>query len=249
MSSTRIIDCGLKDYQSVLNLQENALQNLLADTGNDTIFIVEHPPVITLGARNSANKLTKDADTIKQAGIEIFQIRRGGGTTAHNPGQLVVYPVINLKKHLLGVSDFVHLLEKIGIEFLKELGLSCSVKKGFPGLWIPAHGCVLNDVLRLTQPIRASHLSSVALAKEEPQPFDATNDKKIASIGVQIKKWITCHGMAININNDLSIFDLIVPCGLENVKMTSVQKELGRTINMNDAKKILKKILLKHFTG
>jgi lipoyl(octanoyl) transferase len=269
MSSTRIIDCGLKDYQSVLLLQENTLQNLLAGTGNDTIFIVEHPPVITLGARNSANKLTKDADTIKQAGIEIFQIRRGGGTTAHNPGQLVIYPIINLKKHSLGVSDFVHTLENIGIEFLAELGLACCTKKGFPGLWIPvyqnldigennkaisknvpchcerseailiSHFVQLNDTLRLTQPIRAS----------QPQPFDATNDKKIASIGVQIKKWITSHGMAININNDLSIFDLIVPCGLENVKMTSVEKELGKKIDMDDAKKILKKILLKYFTG
>jgi lipoate-protein ligase B len=238
MSSTRIIDRGLKDYQSMLNLQENAFQDLLAGTGNDTIFIVEHPPVITLGARNSANKLSKDEDTIKKDGIEIFQIRRGGGTTAHNPGQLVIYPIINLKKYSLGVSDFVHTLEKIGIEFLAELGVNCCTKKGFPGLWIPAHGCVLNDVLRLTQPIRAS----------QPQPFYVT-DKKIASIGIQIKKWITCHGMAININNDLSIFDLIVPCGLENVKMTSVQKELGRTINMDDAKKILKKILLKYFTG
>jgi len=242
MSSTRIIDCGLKDYQSVLVLQENAHQDLLAGTGNDTIFIVEHPPVITLGARNSANKLTKDAEAIKQAGIEIFQIRRGGGTTAHNPGQLVIYPIINLKKYSLGVSDFVHTLEKIGIEFLAELGVKCETKKGLPGLW------VLNDALRLTQPIRASHLSSVALAKEEPHPFYVT-DKKIASIGVQIKKWITSHGIAININNDLSIFDLIVPCGLENVKMTSVQKELGRTINMDNAKKILKKILLKYFTS
>jgi len=211
MSSTRIIDCGLKDYQSVLVLQENAHQNLLADTGNDTIFIVEHPPVITLGARDSANKLAKDAEAIKQAGIEIFQIRRGGGTTAHNPGQLVIYPIINLKKHLLGVSDFVHTLEKIGIELLAELGLACCTKKGFPGLWI--------------------------------------EDRKIASIGVQIKKWITSHGIAININNDLSIFDLIVPCGLENVKMTSVQKELGRKIDMKTAKKILKKILLKYFTA
>jgi len=77
MSSTRIIDCGLKDYQSVLNLQENALQSLLAGTGKDTIFITEHQPVITLGARDSANKLSKDPDTIKQSGIEIFQIRRG----------------------------------------------------------------------------------------------------------------------------------------------------------------------------
>ena len=204
-----IIDCGLKDYQSVLNLQENAIQGLLACIGKDTIFITEHLPVITLGARVSANKLAKDPDTIKQSGVEIFQIRRGGGTTAHNPGQLVVYPIINLKKHNLGVSDFVHLLEKIGIELLAELGLNCSTKKGFPGLWI--------------------------------------KERKIASIGVQVKKWITCHGIAININNDLSIFDLIVPCGLENVKMTSAQIELGKKININDAKIILKKILLKYF--
>ncbi|MGB8226636.1 MAG: lipoyl(octanoyl) transferase LipB [Sedimentisphaerales bacterium] len=208
-NAINIIDCGLKDYQSTLVLQENAHQDLLNGSGKDTIFIVEHPPVITLGARSSANKLAKDTDIIKQAGIEIFQIRRGGGTTAHNPGQLVIYPIINLKKRSLGVSDFVHLLEKIGIDFLSELGLNCCTKKTFPGLWI--------------------------------------NDRKIASIGVQVKKWITIHGIAININNDLSIFDLIVPCGLENVKMTNVEKEVGKKTDINDAKNILKKILLKYF--
>ena len=209
MTDIKIIDCGIKDYQSVLGMQENAFQNLLAGTGEDTIFIVEHPQVITLGARESANKLLKDSDAIKQSGIEIFKIRSGGGTTAHNPGQLVIYPIINLKKRNLGVSDFVHKLEDIGIELLKELGLNCSVKKGFPGLWI--------------------------------------EDRKIASIGVQIKKWITFHGMAININNDLSIFNLIVPCGLDNVKMTNVQIELGKKINIDNAKDNLKKILLKNF--
>jgi lipoate-protein ligase B len=209
-STINIIDCGLKDYQSILTLQENTLQDLLSGTGKDTIFIVEHQPVITLGARDSANKLAKNPDIIKQNGVEIFQTRRGGGTTAHNPGQLVIYPIIELKKHSLGVSDFVHLLEKTGIEFLAELGLNCHTKKGYPGLWI--------------------------------------QQRKIASIGVQVKKWITCHGIAININNDLSIFDLIVPCGLENVKMTSVEKELGRKINIDTAKNTLKKILLRHFT-
>ena len=280
MSSTRIIDGGIKDYQSVLNLQENAHQDLLAGTGNDTIFIVEHPPVITLGARNSANKLTKDAEAIKQAGIEIFQIRRGGGTTAHNPGQLVVYPIINLKKHLLGVSDFVHLLEKIGIELLAELGLACCTKKGFPGLWIEDKKPRITQITQMkTEPrintnihkFKIKFLNSVNPCKSVSEkssvnqcPLNPRNlsakalatadlwlikERKIASIGIQIKKWITSHGIAININNDLSIFDLIVPCGLENVKMTSVEKELGRTINMDNAKKILKKILLKHFTG
>ena len=210
MANIEITDCGTKDYQSMLSLQENAFENLLAGSGKDTVFIVEHPPVITLGARQSANKLLRDTDTIKQSGIEIFQIRRGGGATAHNPGQIVIYPIINLKKNNLGVSDFVHLLEKIGIESLAELGVNCQTKKGLPGLWI--------------------------------------GDKKIASIGVQIKKWITFHGMAVNINNDLSIFDLIVPCGLENVKMTNAEKEIGKKIDLKTAKQTLKKILLKHFS-
>jgi len=230
-STINIINCGLKDYQSILTLQENTLQDLLSGTGKDTIFIVEHQPVITLGARDSANKLTKDINTIKQAGIEIFQTRRGGGTTAHNPGQLVVYPIINLKKHSLGVSDFVHLLEKIGIEFLKELGLSCSVKKGFPGLWIEtADYTDYTDIIRNKNPLNPRN------------PW-----LKIASIGVEVKKWITCHGIAININNDLSVFDLIVPCGLENVKMTSAQIELGKKIDIKTAKNTLKTILTKYF--
>lgn len=226
-----IIDCGIKDYQSVLELQEKAFENLLTgirrdaaapqQAGKDTIFITEHFPVITLGARISANKLLKDTDTIKQSGIEIFQTRRGGGATAHNPGQLVIYPVIKLKNHSLGVSDFVRLLENIGIEFLAELGVNCGIRKGFPGLWI-----------------------------KDKNPRNPCNPRlKIASIGVQIKKWITFHGMAININNDLSIFDLIVPCGIEDVKMTSVEKELNKKIDLKDAKNVLKKILLKHFKG
>ncbi|OHB41820.1 MAG: lipoyl(octanoyl) transferase [Planctomycetes bacterium GWC2_45_44] len=204
-----IIDCGLKDYQSVLVMQKKTVKDLQTGAGSDTVFIVEHPPVITLGARSSANKLLEDSETIKNAGIEIVEIRRGGGTTAHNPGQLVIYPIINLKNRSLGVSDFVHLLEKIGIELLAELGVKCETIKSLPGLW--------------------------------------TGEKKIASIGVQVKKWITFHGIAINISNDLSIFDLIVPCGLDNVIMTSAEKQLGKKVNMNNAKDILKKILLEKF--
>lgn len=210
-TNINIIDCGIRDYRSALAMQEKTVKDLQAGTGSDTVFILEHPPVITLGARSGANKLLKNSGEIKKAGIEIVEIRRGGGTTAHNPGQLVIYPIVNLKKRSLGVSDFVHLLEKIGTELLAELGLNCSTKKGFPGLWI--------------------------------------EDKKIASIGLQVKKWITCHGIAININNDLNIFDFIVPCGLDNIEITNAQKELGKKININDAKKISEKILLKYFAN
>lgn len=230
------------DYRSALAMQEKAVKDLQAGLGSDTIFILEHPPVITMGARSSANKLLKNNNEIKNAGIEIAEIRRGGGTTAHNPGQLVIYPIVNLKNRSLGVSDFVRLLEKIGAELLAELGVNCSTIKGLPGLWVedkkPRINTNVNKLLNSVNPCKSvSEKNSVS-----PCPR-----LKIASIGVQIKKWIPCHGIAININNDLSIFDLIVPCGLDNVKMTNAQKELGKKINIDNAKKISEKILLKYF--
>ncbi|MCE5341829.1 MAG: lipoyl(octanoyl) transferase LipB [Planctomycetaceae bacterium] len=203
-----IIDCGIRDYNTVLAMQEKALVELQTGSDEEKVFIVEHSPVITLGVRTEKNKLLKSSEIIKKSGIEIVPIHRGGGSTAHNPGQLVIYPIINLKHHNLGVSDYVHLLEKNGIEFLAALGVKSETKKGFPGLWV--------------------------------------GEKKIASIGVQIKKWVTFHGIAINISNDLSIFDFIVPCGLDNVTMTSAEKELGRKIDIEESKKILKTILLKY---
>jgi len=209
LDKIKIINLGLMNYQSTLAIQEKTVQDRQTGVGSDTVFIVEHPPTITFGARSGANKLLKNKTEIENAGIEIVQIRRGGGATAHNPGQLVIYPIINLKKRSLGVSDFVHLLEKIGLELLAELGIKAETKKSLPGLWI--------------------------------------NDKKIASIGLQVKKWITFHGIAININNDLSIFDLIVPCGLDNVIITSVEKQLGKKTNMNNVKDILNKILTNKF--
>jgi lipoate-protein ligase B len=121
MVGIEIIDCGIKDYNTVLSMQEQAMAALQTGSGEEKIFIVEHQPVITLGVRNEKNRLLADSAIIKKSGIEIVSIRRGGGSTAHNPGQLVIYPIINLKKHNLGVSDYVHLLEKIGIEFLAAL--------------------------------------------------------------------------------------------------------------------------------
>ncbi|MEN6385491.1 MAG: lipoyl(octanoyl) transferase LipB [Phycisphaerales bacterium] len=208
MTNLNIIDCGIKDYNTVLAMQEQAMAALQAGGGEEKIFIVEHLPVITLGVRTEKNRLLAENEVIKKAGIEIVEIRRGGGVTAHNPGQIVIYPIINLKNHNLGVSDYVHLLEKIGIEFLEILGVKSQTLKGFPGLWV--------------------------------------GEMKIASIGVQVKKWITFHGIAININNDLSIFDYIVPCGLDNVRMTSAEKQVGRKIDIEESKKKLSNILLKY---
>jgi len=136
-------------------------------------------------------------------------VRRGGGTTAHNPGQLVFYPILNLQKTGLGINQYIRELEAIGAELLKQLDVHSTRRKGAPGLWIGA--------------------------------------RKIASIGVRVSRYITYHGMAINIQNDLSIFDFIVPCGLDNVEMTSVLKETGKHHSMNLVKQKLSELLTKHF--
>ncbi len=205
-----IRDCGLANYSQILEMQLQLHEFRHQNKIPNTAIIVEHRPVITLGARQSTNKLLLNAEELKAKGIDVVDIRRGGGTTAHNPGQLVFYPIVHLGQLGLGVSEYVRTLEQIGIELLEDLGVTAERKKGFPGLWV--------------------------------------GEKKIASIGVRVSKQVTYHGMAININNDLSIFDYIIPCGLENITMTSVQRETGKTCDIPEAQRILSHLLTTHFS-
>ncbi|MDH4203352.1 MAG: lipoyl(octanoyl) transferase LipB [Phycisphaerae bacterium] len=198
------MDLGTEPYGPTLLLQLELCRKRQKDEIDNTVLIVEHPAVITLGARKSENKLLTDEKVLKGKGIEVVHVGRGGGTTAHNPGQLVVYPIIKLKSLKLDVNAYIRTLEQVGIELLQSLGVESARRKGLPGLWI--------------------------------------GEKKIASIGVQLKKWVSFHGMAININNDLSIFEHIVPCGLDSVAMTSVEKETGKPADMEAAKETLKEL-------
>jgi len=206
-----IHDCGLSEYRQILQLQHILIDKRRQNKISDTVLIVEHPAVITLGARQSANKLLISQDEFKQNNIDIVEIRRGGGTTAHNPGQLVFYPILNLKQLNLGISEYIRELETIGTKLIASLDINGSRRKGFPGLWI--------------------------------------DQRKIASVGVRVSKFITYHGMAINIRNDLSIFDFIKPCGFEDVEMTSVFKETGKKHSMKLIKKNLAELLMKQFSS
>ncbi len=208
-SSLLIIDYGLADYKKVLELQYQLRDERLRSEITNTVLIVEHPATITLGARQSANKLLAGRKELAEKHIDVVDIRRGGGTTAHNPGQLVFYPILNLQQLNLGISEYIRELESIGAELLEQLGVHVERHNGFPGLWIGA--------------------------------------KKIASIGVRVSKFITYHGMAINLQNDLSIFDFITPCGLNGVEMTSVLKETGKRHSMSQVKKNLAELLKEHF--
>ncbi len=204
-----IRDCGLAEYRGVLGLQQELQEQRRSRRIGDTVLIVEHPPVITLGARQSANKLLVSPEELARRKIDLVEIRRGGGATAHNPGQVVFYPILHLQELGLDINQYVRTLEAIGIDLLAGLGVPSGRRKGFPGLWV--------------------------------------GERKIASIGVRVSRFVTCHGMAINIRNDLRIFDFMVPCGLDGVQMTSVQKETGQRHEMEQIKIQLGGLLIRHF--
>jgi lipoic acid synthetase len=207
--SFHINDRGAEDFRGTLQVQHRLVEQRRQGEIGNTVLIVEHKPVITLGARKNANKLLIEPEKLAEKGIDVVDIRRGGGTTAHNPGQIVFYPILNLLELRLDINQYIRTLEQIGIDLLERLGVIAQRRKDFPGLWV--------------------------------------NEKKIASIGVRVSRHITYHGMAINICNDLGIFDYIVPCGLENIKMTSILNETGKKHSMQEVRKYLSLLLEQYF--
>ena len=191
---TQVQDLNRKNYQDTLKIQESLREKVLINQSDEYIILVEHEHVYTLGKNaNSSNILNKACD--------IIQTDRGGDVTYHGPGQLVAYPIINLKKRKIGVKSYVKMIEQLISHTLMYYGLETNVPIKETGIWV--------------------------------------EDKKIASIGIHVSRGVTMHGLAININTDLSYFDNIISCGIEGVKMTTIDKELGKKIAMNDIKKQL----------
>ena len=195
---TQIQDLKRKNYLDTLQIQESLRNQVLKNNSNNFLIIVEHDHVYTLGKNaNSSNVLNRIC--------EIIPTQRGGDVTYHGPGQLVAYPIINLKKRKIGVKSYVAMIEKLISNILFDYGLKPHVPIKETGVWI--------------------------------------DDRKLASIGIHVSRGVTMHGLAINVNTDLSYFDNIISCGIEGVKMTSMDKELGKKIRMND----IKKSLITHF--
>ena len=195
---TQIQDLKRKNYLDTLQIQESLRNQVLKNDSNNFLIIVEHDHVYTLGKNaNSSNVLNRIC--------EIIPTQRGGDVTYHGPGQLVAYPIINLKKRKIGVKSYVAMIEKLISNILFDYGLKPHVPIKETGVWI--------------------------------------DDRKIASIGIHVSRGVTMHGLAINVNTDLSYFDNIISCGIQGVKMTSLDKELGKKIRMND----IKKSLITHF--
>jgi len=210
-SELEVRDCGLMGYREALSLQQDLVEQRQKDQICNTVLILEHPPVVTLGVRKDLNELLVSEEILKQRGIELVKVRRGGGCTAHNPGQVVLYPIIKLPSLGFGVNDYIRELETVGIELLEQLGVTAERRAGLPGLW--------------------------------------TGRKKIGSIGVRVRRQVSYHGMAININNDLSIFETIVPCGLKSVQTTNVLKEMPAEYSMAQVKQKLARLCVKHWAS
>jgi lipoyl(octanoyl) transferase len=185
-----MVRLGRLAYGEALELQRRvAADRISGHIGQDVLLLVEHPPVVTLGRTAKERNLTSSPDFLRSRGVELFEVERGGDVTFHGPGQLVGYPIFDLKRHKLDLHWYLRQVEEAVIIGLAHYGIAAERNTGFTGVW--------------------------------------TAGRKIASIGVHARDWVTWHGFALNISTDLSYFNLIVPCGIDGVIMTSMERETG----------------------
>jgi lipoate-protein ligase B len=192
-----VVELGRRDYASVLALQEQAHAARIRGDVPDTLFLVEHDPVITLGRAAKQEHVLASPEHLRERGIELHEIGRGGDVTYHGPGQLVAYPIFDLKPDRCDVRRYVRSLEQVMLQVAESYGLTPQRIEGMTGAFV--------------------------------------DQRKYGALGVRISRWVTMHGIAINVSTDLDAFSLIVPCGLRTTTVTSLGRETGREITLADA--------------
>jgi len=187
---------GTVDYAEAHRLQKEVQARRIAGEIDDTVLLLEHPPVVTMGRAAKEQHIIAKPEALAARGISVHEVGRGGDVTYHGPGQLVAYPIIDLKPDRRDVRKYMWSLEETMIRTCADFGLSAARIEGLNGTWI--------------------------------------EDRKVGAVGVRISRWVTMHGLALNASSDLSHFDLIVPCGIQDKGVTSISAELGRTIGVAD---------------
>ena len=188
----KVVKLGRLEYGKALGIQEKLLALRQAGKIGDIILLVEHPPVLTVGRRGEYSNILLPTDELKAAGVEIFDVNRGGDVTYHGPGQIVGYPIMDLNDYGRDIKDYVGKIEEIFIRLLKE-DYNITARrdeKKYTGVWV--------------------------------------QNSKITAIGIAVKRWVTMHGFAFNVNTELNHFRWINPCGITDKGVTSLQKLLGR---------------------
>jgi lipoyl(octanoyl) transferase len=185
-----VVQLGRLAYGEALEFQRAvSLARITGAVPDDVLLLVEHPPVVTLGRSTKGDNLHISEALLTARGVERFEVERGGDATFHGPGQLVGYPIVDLKQHTQDLHWYLRQVEESLIVALAGFGIEAGRVTKYTGVW--------------------------------------TDGRKLASIGVHARDWVTRHGFALNVHTDLSYFDLFVPCGIADVVMTSVGRELG----------------------
>jgi lipoyl(octanoyl) transferase len=189
---------GLVPYADALALQRELVEERRAGRIGDVLLLVEHPHVLTLGVRGDGGRshILASAEALAERSVEVHETGRGGDITYHGPGQLVGYPIIDLKPDRCDVHRYVRDLEEVLIRVAADYNLEAGRVPGLTGVWV--------------------------------------GDRKLAAIGVRIARWVTSHGFALNVATDLAYFNLIVPCGITDRGVTSLETLLGRVVDRGD---------------
>ncbi len=225
---TKFIDLGLIDYRKAWDYQTDLFNKILAvktenrnlpeslqKPTNNYLLFCEHPHVFTLGRSGDEKNLLLKKEALSSIQATYYHINRGGDITYHGPGQIVVYPVVDLENFFTDIHRYMRLLEESVIQTLSEFGIASGRIPGLTGVWL--------------------------------EPENRMRARKICALGVKTSRWVTLHGLAFNVNTDLTYFDYIIPCGIEDKMVTSLKKETGTVQDMDKVKEILKEKLISLF--
>ena len=196
---------GLIEYGDAYQIQRRLLRNRLAGRIPDTLLLLEHPPTITVGKSGKLENILASQEQLARKGVSLVFIDRGGDVTYHGPGQIVGYPIIDLREREKDAHRYIRNLEEVIIRTLDDFAIKSGRDSGHAGVWV--------------------------------------GDEEIAAIGLSLRKWVTMHGFALNVNTDLADFSLINPCGFTNRQATSISCLLGQEM----PRKVVKERLLAHF--
>lgn len=208
----KVENWGLIEYKTAWDKQKLIVDDMKNHQElPGTLVLCQHPTVITMGRNSSEQNILFKPEFLKQMGIDIFEIERGGDVTMHNPGQLVGYPIFNLNHFKTDLHWFLREIEQCIIELIDIYNIKGSREKGMTGVWIEGK-------------------------------------RKIAAIGLHCSRWITSHGFALNVTNNLMEFSYIVPCGINNKEVTSISKEFGTDIDIKIVESQCAKLFIEKFS-
>jgi lipoyl(octanoyl) transferase len=249
-----LIQLGTVDYATGLRLQQQLVASRKEEKIGDVLLLLEHSPVITLGRNAKAANVVASPELLAQRGVELFECDRGGDVTFHGPGQIVGYPIFDLrgfatpdgKRKTLGAIEFVRRLEEVLIRTCADFAIPTKRVAGLTGVWTDAG----SDDAHVGTPASAVQRSEASAPERDREGHDFSRaekrpdkelasapevrpEAKLAAIGVHISRFVTSHGFALNVNTDLSYFNLIIPCGITAKPVTSMQQQLGKPLDLN----------------